>query len=528
MPTTLLDAQSRSSSIRWQCSPAHDFLLTREPHMHDFTSVPHSPVFSSPESLPSTPTTLHPLSLGENNDCEDDKLVLPDYTISASVMSAGRESSSLLGVSSDRPPFNFFRLGLHTPAADDSSAEAEPSRHVDYLSHEWNEEDIWLSWRYVTARRNIYSNSARLENASWRTWAKSKNNLRTISPETLNWLKDCDVTWLYGPLKTYKAHDNYTVSPPPTCLDTPMSPVERKPILKKKSASETILQRSLSQHTLLKDAGAILRAQEFENPYGLPSIPKSASSAGQSLHHLRTDSTPGSCDSIATHTSSLSATSPSEKRRHIHFNNEVVQCIAVEAKDMEDEDDQDPFFLFEDEEDLFSGDDTPVTRWPFSAGTSISNRSTPRGSFSTDSKIIAPLPPTTLKYRGDTPDIPSNPMLNPWVFQDSAPRSSLSPSAESIWSSKALSSSPPEYENGNSSDYNWQCKEYFFEDAPTDPSPTTQTASNPDEQYCSALPDPSLLCHEEVTTNDTIFSRLMDTINTARDIAHVIWNVGWQ
>jgi hypothetical protein len=30
-------------------------------------------------------------------------------------------------------------------------------------------------------------NAARLENASWRTWLKAKNNLKTVSPETLNW-----------------------------------------------------------------------------------------------------------------------------------------------------------------------------------------------------------------------------------------------------------------------------------------------------------------------------------------------------
>jgi hypothetical protein len=33
----------------------------------------------------------------------------------------------------------------------------------------------------------VYGQKSRLENASWRTWAKSKYRLRTISPETLNW-----------------------------------------------------------------------------------------------------------------------------------------------------------------------------------------------------------------------------------------------------------------------------------------------------------------------------------------------------
>jgi hypothetical protein len=70
---------------------------------------------------------------------------------------------------------------------DDSTLEREPTRHVDYLAHEWKLEDIWSSWRYVVARRKVYSNSVRLENASWRTWAKAKDNLRTVTPESLNW-----------------------------------------------------------------------------------------------------------------------------------------------------------------------------------------------------------------------------------------------------------------------------------------------------------------------------------------------------
>lgn len=73
-------------------------------------------------------------------------------------------------------------------AEDDTAVTTKPTRQVDYLSHDWREEaDIWSSWRYIVARRGEFSNSTRLENASWRTWMKSKNNLKTISPETLNW-----------------------------------------------------------------------------------------------------------------------------------------------------------------------------------------------------------------------------------------------------------------------------------------------------------------------------------------------------
>jgi hypothetical protein len=72
-------------------------------------------------------------------------------------------------------------------AEDDLALRSHPSRHVDYLSHNWREEDIWSSWKHIVSRRGDYANAARLENASWRTWMKAKNKLSTVSPETLNW-----------------------------------------------------------------------------------------------------------------------------------------------------------------------------------------------------------------------------------------------------------------------------------------------------------------------------------------------------
>jgi Fungal protein of unknown function (DUF1752) len=70
---------------------------------------------------------------------------------------------------------------------DDSAACIQPLRHVDYLSHEWIQEDIWSSWRYIVSKRKIYTNSERLENAAWRSWEKRRRNLKTVSPETLRW-----------------------------------------------------------------------------------------------------------------------------------------------------------------------------------------------------------------------------------------------------------------------------------------------------------------------------------------------------
>ncbi|CAK9440383.1 uncharacterized protein LODBEIA_P44830 [Lodderomyces beijingensis] len=91
---------------------------------------------------------------------------------------------------------------------DDTDLAVEPSRHVDYLSHQWNVSDISKSWRYVISKKRDVANAARLENASWRTWAQRRSNLKTISPEVVNWSKESDVTWLYGPILNNNSNNN--------------------------------------------------------------------------------------------------------------------------------------------------------------------------------------------------------------------------------------------------------------------------------------------------------------------------------
>ena len=70
---------------------------------------------------------------------------------------------------------------------DDTAVRVQPSTHVDYLSHDWSEEDVSASWKHIVSKRESYNNSARLENASWRSWAKKRSNLRTVPPETVKW-----------------------------------------------------------------------------------------------------------------------------------------------------------------------------------------------------------------------------------------------------------------------------------------------------------------------------------------------------
>jgi hypothetical protein len=124
---------------------------------------------------------------------------------------------------------------LYKTPRDDQDLLPEPTSHVDYLSHEWNEEDIWLSWSYVIHRRETLANHVRLENALWRSWMKNKNHLTTMPPEALNWFKDYDVTWLYGPHQTEgkRAQFMRNASSPLSCLSDSASSIPKKSILKK-------------------------------------------------------------------------------------------------------------------------------------------------------------------------------------------------------------------------------------------------------------------------------------------------------
>ncbi|KAL2819874.1 hypothetical protein BDW59DRAFT_151232 [Aspergillus cavernicola] len=513
------DPVRRPVAQRYFYGNREDSLTKSLPHI--YTSDYPSPIASSaasssssspnlaptaPQQLPPTPTGS--ISFNEPDD-QDDELILPSYDTAF----FEEEPSTPTDISVDSSAsFDLHCPTQHAPAADDSSVEEEPSRHVDYLSHEWREEDIWASWRYVVARREVYENSVRLENASWRTWAKLKSNLGTISPETLNWLKDCDVTWLYGPLKTSHTQEKTpNASPPPSYSESPSFFTDRKSILKKRTASETILQRSLSQHTLLKHAGAILQAQEAE----------SRSRSGLAIHlsgfQQNKSYTPGLETPRArftTNTSPSGAGSPGE-RRHIHFNKEVLQCIAVEAKEEEE------WLEFGGES---SWDDSYVVKPALPSGIT-----TPRGSFNGDNnKTIAPLPSTTLKYRGDTPEPQPPSTLSRWSWARyfSGP-SSYSSLVETLRQSQPSSSATASGVGEIASDFDWNSPQDADESSRSwfvDSAEDDEAAQN---FYLASL---GFMPSEDETPSNTVvlIDRMMDTVNTAKDIAHVIWNVGWR
>lgn len=55
--------------------------------------------------------------------------------------------------------------------------------------------------------------SRRLENVCWRRWYKSIRGLGVIPPSEINWYKDQDITWLYGPKFTNESR--FDIDKPP-------------------------------------------------------------------------------------------------------------------------------------------------------------------------------------------------------------------------------------------------------------------------------------------------------------------------
>jgi len=136
------------------------------------------------------------ISLSSRESCPDeddpgeDQITFPSYDdVGYYGQDEGLEHPSPYAFSENQtPPPAFEDIPDPTWRPDDDAAlRTMPTRHVDYLSHHWREQDLWTSWRHITSKRKAYSNSARLENASWRVWGKLRLNMGTVSPERLNW-----------------------------------------------------------------------------------------------------------------------------------------------------------------------------------------------------------------------------------------------------------------------------------------------------------------------------------------------------
>jgi Fungal protein of unknown function (DUF1752) len=447
-------------------------------------------------------------------------------------------------------------------AEDDTAIKQAPSRHVDYLSHDWKEEDIWSSWKHIVSNRKVYGDRSRLENASWRTWAKQRQKLKTVPPDSLNWcvflfpsdatraltyhrLKDCDVTWLYGPLQPA---NHYTISEPtsePTSnLSKSNSFLTKKPILKKRSMSEMMLQKSLSASSLVREAALVVQAQQNLSPATrMPRLDRRASDYTCDTFSTRSALSRDSTDYFSSRdTSGLQTPFDQVEKRHIRFDDKVEQCIAVEVRDGEfeedDEGETDLSSTVQDDED--SSDEGVIMMRRAKKHKQKSSRSSSRRNSVTDTKIIAKLPSTTLKYRTDSPglsEMPSHSISGTsWGHGYLSP----SPSLETLRPPHPARNFLLEEDDDDNNDdsMSWAPAAAFgnrrYSKISSEESENPCPMPDEDDRFGglrrteSGMFMPYEEDGEDYAAAGGLIGKVVHTVNTAKDIAHVIWNVGWR
>ena len=359
-------------------------------------------------------------------------------------------------------------------------------------------------------------------------------------------LKDCDVTWLYGPLqpasnRSYSQH----ASEPVSRLSKSNSFVNKKPILKKRSMSEAMLQKSLSASSLLKQAAASVQAQQqassptFERRRPRPIIRQTVSDFAPPPLSSRATSRDATDYFTSRSTSGLQTPDHGE-RKHIRFDDTVEQCIAVDCKEADDDEEDynsNPWAINNDDD---SSDEGVVMMKRSRRRRKPLSRTSSRSSFTSEGKTIAMLPSTTLKYRTDSPDLTEQQPSHSLGFYRSN-RLSPSPSQETLRPSKPSSNFLLTEEDEDEDD---EGVEGSFSGALETPRASTpiqnfHVSNRGSPESVEPLESGGLRRtasgmfmpfddEEDGPAPPGIIGRVVDTVNTARDIAHVIWNVGWR
>ena len=360
-------------------------------------------------------------------------------------------------------------------------------------------------------------------------------------------LKESDVTWLYGPLKPATSHPvtSNTSEQGSSQISKNSSFVNKKPILKKRSVSEVMLQKSLSASSLVKQAASYVQAQQGKQ---LRKGPYSASMSDFSYSYYSAPSNPPSRDEIdyfSSRTSSTDNDSPMEGQRekHIRFDEKVEQCIAVDCKEG----------VFDDESELEVEDDPPESALKESSSdeglvmmkaskrTGPKKDGQPKGklsrSNSSSGQMIETLPSTTLKYRTDSPDVAQEAAQHHVFGKDWNMGSKLSPSP----SQETLRPTRPSRnfllaDDDDDGDGDTSSSWSFGASNPKSSLGASGGPFNPTDGYDGIdgmrRTESGMFMPYDEDEDDMVatglFGRVSETINTFKDISHVLWNVGWR
>lgn len=316
---------------------------------------------------------------------------------------------------------------------------------------------------------------------------------------------------------------------------------KKKPILKKRSMSEVMLQKSLSSSSLIKQAAAAVQAQQRELPRGI------RVSARPRFERAATDYVTFPFSSRQLSKESMSAgpstamsgvISPSSERKHIHFNESVEQCIAVDVKGAEDDDvDSDPYNIGYDSDSddgmIMMKRTTSKRRKPILRRRS-SNHDRP------EKKMLSSLPPTRLKYEGDEEEPTETAMKHSYRSPVLSPSSSQETLRPSKPSSKLffVDSDDEDEDEGKEKDDSFGPGLRSPPPGGFGPSSSSSSGFRRTISSSSLNAAPAGMKRTESgmfmpnddgeAASEGIVGFVLDTVNTAKDIAHVVWNVGWR
>ena len=356
----------------------------------------------------------------------------------------------------------------------------------------------------------------------------------------MNRLKDCDVTWLYGPLQ--EAPRPRSCSEPSSRLSKGQSFLDKRPILKKRSVSEEMLQKSISSSSLVKQAAAAAQAQRNCR---VPSRPTAR------LRRCASDfdGTTTYTDSSATATANVSSTLPSSTssglvspetshKKRIRFDNNVEQCIAVDFRGGGLDEESTPEWMqaCSDDEDEDDEDDLPTIKT--TSKLRSSKNSSSRSSFSSESKGIVKLPSTTLKFHQEQLNCRGHPITSA-AGPLRSPALSPSPSQETLRPSRQ--SAHFLFDDQEDADVDWEPSRPL-ESLPRDNKPGRRSEmAEPREEgeethmsqkgmrrTSSGMFMPFEEGEDDHLASSGFLGRVVDTVNTARDICYVLYNVGWR